>query len=196
MAVLEFLMNALEGYPYLVAFLGGAFFGEETIFILTILAIQGFFPIWVIFIFAYFGTIVIDSLLFFIGRMKIFNKFKKFKFAHRNYKRAGKIIDKYSEKNLHKVIFIIKTIYGVGIFTLLHLGRSRKIPFKKFFLVNLIVTFFWMSLVVAVGLLAGQGYTFILIVFKNVQMAISFIVILVICFYLVHQWFKEKLSGS
>ena len=177
----------------MVAFFSGAFLGEETIFVLTILATQGIFPLWIIFTFSYLGVLAMDIVWFYLGRAGIFKLLRRFKRIDKGYKKAGETIDKYSKKGIKKVMLVAKSVYGIGIFTLMHLGASRKISFKKYLINNIIVTFIWMIFVVLMGLLAGAGYTIAHIIFKSVQISISVIILSFLVFSVIAKWFKNWL---
>ncbi|MBU0977604.1 MAG: hypothetical protein KKD18_04260 [Nanoarchaeota archaeon] len=193
MDALQLLTQLLNAHSYLVAFFSGALLGEETIFVLTILATQGVFPLWIIFTFSYLGVITMDVVWFYLGRAGIFKLLKRFRRINEAYKRAGNIIDKYSSRGIKRVLLVSKSVYGIAILTLMHLGASKKLSFKKYLVNNMIVTLIWMIFIVSMGLLAGAGYTIATIIFKSVQIGVSVIILSSLAFIVIAKWFKNWL---
>lgn len=189
MGIFEVLITFLVAYPrtitFLIAFLGGA----ELVLLLSIIAAQDGIHIINLMIFAALGIIVADILWFYIGRTRIISHFRKYKWVHKKYKRARKVIDRTTNDIL--LLSIAKTVRGIGLPIMMYMGRNRS--FKKFIKYNIPISIVWAIAIVSFGWLAGKGYYLFVNVYKNVQLGILIALIILTLAYLIQYFIRKYL---
>ena len=141
MGLLSNLLVVLPNYAFLISFLAAFLGGEETIVFLGVLVSRHYFSLWIVFLFSLMGVMIADIFWFFLGKAEFLSYFKKCKTIHKGYKKAGKLIDSTSKMSLAWTLIFIKLTYGVGIFTLMYLGRT-KTNFKSFLLITFLLLLF------------------------------------------------------
>ncbi len=208
-SIFKFLLKIiilLKGHPYILSLSAGLFAGETAIISLAILSANGFFNIWIVFVFAYIGEVVADTIYFAIARLKFFHKLNKIKKFPKTFKKTDEIIKKLSNKSIFLTLLYSKFIYGVRTLTVLFLGY-KKIKWKKFIVAECFVMLIVMSIIVPVGWFAGKGYKIAIDIFRSIEIAITIIVISLVLFFLakktinkilnrkkkkIEQWLKEE----
>ncbi|MFA4871819.1 MAG: DedA family protein [Patescibacteria group bacterium] len=153
------LIQILHQYGYIFVFFGTIIGGEVVILAASFLAFLGFFNIFTVMAVALAGTILSDSLWYYIGfRGKDFiSKYVeffylpkiKFGFFQRNF-------------NHHYGRFLIfsKFIYGTRTATMIASGHQQ-VGYKKFLKYNLIGTVIWLIVVVGLGYLMGFSWRYL-----------------------------------
>ena len=189
---IEFVRPLLSQYGVLISFLGGFFAGEEVIMTLAFLAANGLISIWTVFVFCFIGIILCDLFFFFIGRIRIIRNLKKYKKITHVSKKMDKFVTKLSRGSPFLALFYTKFIFGTRIATLIYLGYKR-ISLKRFLLSDIGVGLLWMSIVVSLGWFAGSSFNLILDLFKNVQIALLFLIIFAVIIIAVQKWIAKKL---
>lgn len=186
-SVIEFLSQ----YDASIIFLGSVFFGESVIIAASYVAAQGVWGIPLVFIYAFLGTILSDSLWFWIGK-------KLSKWLHtkpsfqKKYQRYTPFIEKIGGKKPFLVLLFIKFLYGTRIITIVYLS-IRRIPFSKFLLFNSIGTAIWLCVIIAIGWGVEKGLAYLLPVFSKIEYTILVIVLLIIAFRLFSVWTNKML---
>ena len=190
--IFNILSGYLSQYPILTSFLIGIFTGEEVILILAFLSAQGVLPLWVVLVFVPLGTFLCDTFFFFIGKTRIVNRLKEWKHFSRNYKRVDEHVGKLTRERHILTLFYTKFIYGTRIVTLIFLGLKGT-SYSQFFVYNLAITILWAIIIIPLGYFAGKGYTFIIDIFRSVELGLLFILLSVILFFLIKKWISTKL---
>lgn len=182
----------LSQYPILSSLFAGIFTGEEVILILAFLSAQGILPLWVVFVFVPIGTFITDIFFFFIGKTKSVNKIKEWKYFSNSYKKIDTHIGKLTKEKHIFVLFYTKFIYGTRIASILFLGLKGT-SYSQFFKYNFFITILWAMIVIPLGYLAGKGYSFIINIFRSVELGLLFVLIFIILLFIVKKWISTKL---
>src|SRR3989344_2920885 len=128
----------LTAYLPLLAFLtpiiGG---GELGVITLTFLFAHNLFNFIVILIFSFLGMLFIDSIWFFIGKSKIFNKVKNLKRISSDYSKLEKNIEKISKGRDLIILLIAKILVGTRIILILYISGRKNLTLRKFFLYSI-----------------------------------------------------------
>lgn len=188
----EILLFLLSDYGWLVALLGGIFAGEEVIITLAFLAANGYISIWTVFIFSFIGIFLCDLFFFIIGRMKFVENLKQFESISHFHSKLDNFIELITRKSTFRALLYTKFIFGTRIFTLILIGL-RKTKFGEFILSDLIVVLIWMSVVVSLGWFAGNSFNLIIKIFNSIQIAILFLVAIIIIILLIKRWIEKEL---
>src|SRR3989344_4827883 len=159
MEISQVIVQLLDDYPALISFLASFIFSKETIILLGISVSQGLLNFWILVVFSLLGFVVGDSIWFFLGRLKFLSFLKKYRMMYKGYRKAGKIIDKVSNKSATLTLIIVKSFYGASIFTFMYMGRKRDIKYKSFFIADLISSGLLVLIAAGVGWFAGRGFT-------------------------------------
>ena len=197
MNFLTHLLFLSSNYIAPIAFLGAILGGEEILVLLSILAAQGFFSIYTMFIFFYIGILVSDFIWFFIGKYHSFNWLKKKKFIANTFNKAGNLLDKLSSKKKFQALLITKFLYGLRIPTIVYLAR-HKMPAKKFLIYSIILNLAWVSIITLLGFSAGKGIALAQKISNNIVLALFLIGLTLLLFTLFIKWIsnlvKKKLQ--
>ncbi|MFH1901981.1 MAG: hypothetical protein ABIK26_07010 [Candidatus Omnitrophota bacterium] len=172
--------------------LSGILGGEELILSLVFLSSLGLFPLWWILIFVTLGEFISDIVIFSLGRIDLFHKFKKIEKLTKLYKKADNLIMKVSKKSTFLTILYSKFIYGTRIFTLVYLS-SKKTKWQKFLVSELLALMVWMSITVVIGWFAGASIKQFSLAFKNTGLTIALLVIFIILIIMMKKWIQTKL---
>jgi membrane protein DedA with SNARE-associated domain len=193
MGIVDFILSLLSSYPEICSYLVGVFLGEETIMFLSFLSSQGYLPILTVFIFSTLGTFTSDLFFFSISKIRYFQNLEKESSLYRQYQKIDTLVGRLTKENHLLILFYTKFIYGTRIMTIMYLG-VKGVSFRKFLIFNSIITILWSLVIVSLGWLAGQGYLFILDLFRNIQLAIFFILLLIIVLLVIKKWIQKKLT--
>jgi membrane protein DedA with SNARE-associated domain len=181
-STIHFLYGILSDFSFLISFLSPILGGENAVIFVAFLSSQGFLSLWIVFFFSFLGMMAIDSIWFFITKTKYFKKLKNWKKISKKYLQVEEHIQKITRNKDVLLLLIAKILIGTRILIIIYLS-SKKVSFKKFIFYNSIPTLIWAGLLCFIGYLAGKGFTSIIEVFKNVQIAIIFLFIFFIFFY-------------
>lgn len=156
------IIHLLTEYGYWIVFLGALVEGESIILPASALASQGVLNVYTVGMVAFFTTLCVDQILYFVGYyhgMKIFEKYPKLE------KPAEKVFEM-----LHKydVTFILsfRFIYGIRTLSPIVIGAA-KVPPKKFIPLNFLAAIIWTVISVGGGYLLGD---LMMDVFEKFQM--------------------------
>lgn len=189
--ITESILGLLVEHGILASFLAGFVTGETVILILAFYSATGGVPLWNVLIFATIGMYLSDFIPFFIGKTGIFKKIFKGSLAKKT-KKLENLFLKHTRNNLFLTILYTKFIYGASIPALIYLGH-KKTKISRFSLFNLYVELIFVPLVVAIGWLAGKGFTIAKIVFQNIRIAIFLLFVLIVILVYIRRWIDKKL---
>jgi membrane protein DedA with SNARE-associated domain len=176
---------------FLVSMIGTALWGDGALITLVALAVNLKANLVVLFFAAFVGTFIGDSVWFFIGR-KISKNIKKYERVNRGFETIAELIERVFKKNYTLALVTVKFLYGTRVITIFYLAKE-KISYKKFLLYDSISTIFWLFGMGFVGYLVGLGVNWILHVVKNIQLAITFMIVILALFYLVQKLINKGL---
>lgn len=192
MSLLQVLIDLISSHIYIASTLAGIFGGEETAIVFLTLLINNKYLILIFFIFFQVGNLIMDSIIFFLSITKAFEFFVRKEFASKSYKQFVYIMNKYGHKNPFVTMFITKFIYGTRIITLVYMARE-KLKFGKFIVYNLLVTFVWMSVITALGLMIGASVSASISMFKRVEIGVILFLFFSFLIYVVNMRIKKWL---
>lgn len=190
--LLEFapwLTHYIPLLAFLAPIIGG---GELGVIAAAFLFVKDFTGFSIIVILSALGMIIADSIWFFIARSRFFGKFKNWRRISAQYKNLERNIEKLSHDRDILIISLAKLLAGTRILIVLYIS-GRKINFKKYIVYNSIVNFLWAIILIFIGLATARGFNSIIAVFRDVQLAITFLIAVFLLFYILQKWISKKL---
>ena len=180
----------LYAYEFPALFFGGFFFGETVIIPAAFLAGEGILSLSSVFWVTFLGTIVADTIWFFVGPTL-------FRFAHRfayvqtrSEGMMNRLETLYANKPF-RALLVSKFVYGTRILTVLYLSLE-KISAIRFLLINLASTFVWLLGIVAIGWLAGKSIVNLIPVLSDLKYALLLVVLLIVALKVVPAWLRRR----
>ncbi len=167
--------------------------GDITLLLSGVMAHSGFFgpfSFLKVYIFGTLGGLVGDTVAYTIGR--VFREtVKDYGFYKMTQPRIEKLIDKFGTF----AIVISKYIYGIRGAMCIFYGIG-KMPFPRFLLLDIISCSLWVLILSGVGYFFSGAVTSIIGDFKQIGIALFFIVMSgIVVFYLVERyWLSEKVE--
>jgi membrane protein DedA with SNARE-associated domain len=192
MTFLQTIISLIASHIYIVSFLAGVFGGEETAILFLTLLIHSKSLIFVFFILFQIGNLVMDTIIFFLSKTKVFDFVVKREFASKSYKQFVYIMNRYAHKNPFVTMLITKFIYGTRIITIIYMARE-KLNFRRFISYNVITTFLWMSVLTALGLIVGASVSALVSTVKRVELGIILFFAVIIAIYVINSRIKTWL---
>jgi len=168
----------ISGFSPLLYLLMGGIFGDTFIIIVGFLYAQGEIPFLEPILFTLIGIVLADCIFYFIGASNYFNKIKKSKRGRKILRKTNSAIDFLTGNNLLVALFYCKFITGAKFIINVYLGE-KKIPFKKYFYLNLLMALFWTAVAWTVGYLSGEGFSWIWKYFESLTLASFFIIVVI-----------------
>ncbi len=190
--VIGFLIPFISQNSYAVAFFGGLLAGEEVVMALAFMVANDILPLWVVFVFSFVGVLVCDSFFFLVGKLRIVRSLNRFEKIAHIYGKLDSFIIKFSRDSIFRTLLYTKFIFGTRLLTLVILG-FRNIKFSEFLKADLFVVLVWSIVVVGLGWFAGSSFKIIVNVFKSVQIALFFIILLAFLVYIGKKWAEKRL---
>jgi len=185
------LGSALTSYSYLISFIAPLLGGEVSVMTLAFLSARGYFHIWLVIFFGFWGMLLLDAFWFSVARTKYANKLKYETKISKQYVKIENKIEELAGGRDFLILLLAKAIVGTRIIMLIYMG-GRKISLPRFMIYNAAPTFIWTNILVMAGWLAGRGYTLLLDRFKNIQLGITFLLIFFGAIYFVSKKLNEK----
>ena len=92
--ILSKITEILGTHYILINFIGPLIGAEETVFLLAILAMQGYFPLWITYIACFTGVFITDLFWYSLGKSKFINSLiRKYK-DNKNFYQFKKVLKK------------------------------------------------------------------------------------------------------
>ncbi len=189
------LYEIIETYGIYAVFALCTVEGDITLLLSGVLAHSRFFGSYSFFKVILFGTLgglVGDCFAYLAGRM--FHETVK---EYRFYQMAQPRIERLVQKFGGFAIVISKYIYGIRAAMCLFYGVGR-MPFTRFLMLDSISCFVWVTILSGVGYFFSGAITSIIGDFKQIGIALFFIVLFgVIIFYVIERfWLSEKVEET
>ena len=108
------------------------------------------------------------------------------------YQKVEETVVRISRNNDFLLLLLAKYIYGTRILTIFYVSL-KELAFGKFLVYSSISAVCWIIPICTIGWLAGKGFEMVLTIFKNVQLAVTFLVVLVVLFYVIQRVIKRWL---
>jgi membrane protein DedA with SNARE-associated domain len=192
---MEHISELIETYGIYAVFVLCTVEGDITLLLSGAMAHGSFFgqwSFWKVFLAGTFGGMVGDSIAYMIGRV-----FRESVKDYRFYKIAQPRIERLIDKFGGFAIIISKYIYGIRAAMCLSYGIS-KMPYTRFLLLDAISCSVWSLMLASVGYFFSGAITGIIGDFKQIGVALFFIVLIgIIIFYVVERyWLSEKVEDT
>ncbi|NCN99412.1 hypothetical protein COU62_03255 [Candidatus Pacearchaeota archaeon CG10_big_fil_rev_8_21_14_0_10_35_219] len=194
MGAIDLIVNLFGAYSYLLYFIAGLFTGEAGIVFLMVLVVHGTIPFLPMILLFLLGALVIDIVIYIIAT-KGLSKLKKYHLISKGSEKLGMVIDKYVRGNEFYAILIAKFLQGTNLVLLVYLS-VEKLDYKKYIKYDLLATLIWITEMAIIGWLVGQGFKIVLTVFKSIQLAILFLIVVLVILYFIQKWLDKKFKSE
>ena len=186
------IVNLLSAYQLPAVFFGAFFFGETVILTAAFLAGQGTWSIESVFWLSLAGTVISDSLWFFLGQtfFKFTKRWEKYQDQYQTFLIK---LEKITGQRPFLSLLFIKFLYGTRILTILYLS-IRKVRYATFLLFNTVGTILWLSVMIFVGWLVGRGVGNAVQIFSRVEYIVTALVLLIVFFRIMTTWLSKKIA--
>jgi membrane-associated protein len=189
------LYEIIEQYGIYAVFALCTIEGDITLLISGVLAHSGFFGKYSFLKVLFFGTLggmVGDSFGYMVGRI-FHEQAKHYRFYQMAQPRVERLIDKFGGS----AIIISKYIYGIRAAMCLFYGVG-KMPFWRFVMLDAISCGIWVTILSGAGYFFSGAITSVIGDFKQIGIALFFIVMLgIIIFYVIERfWLSEKVEEA
>jgi membrane protein DedA with SNARE-associated domain len=187
MISIESLAIGLASNPVLLFWLtliATAVWGDISLIILTAFAVNYEISIWIIFLAAYIGTQIGDSLWYATGKY-LEPKIERITWMKKGYLKVAEMIEALFGKRHLLALTVVKFLYGTRVIMIIYLAK-QKIGYRKFFLYDLFATLFWVAGVGLVGYLIGLGFMMVK-TFKNLQFAVTAFVLFIAIYFILEK---------
>lgn len=181
----------IETYGYFALFVGTLLEGETIVVIAGFAARRGYLRLEFVVLVSFIGTLVIDQLFFFIGRLKGKS------FLHRRLgwrpqiERANRLLTRYDTW----LILGFRFIYGMRTVSPLVIGMSE-VKTRRFVVLNIIAAMVWAIVIATSGYFFGAALETLLGNVKQYERHIILsLAILGILFWLIHLIKRKKGIG-
>jgi membrane protein DedA with SNARE-associated domain len=192
---MDHLSQIIEQYGIYAVFALCTVEGDITLLMSGTMAHQGFFGPYSflkVILFGTLGGMVGDSIAYGVGRVFHENA-KDYRFYQMAQPRIEKLIDKFGGF----AIVISKYIYGIRAAMCVFYGIG-KMPFLRFLLLDAISCFTWVFVLSGAGYFFSGAITSMIGDFKQIGVALFFIVLTgIIIFYVIERfWLSEKVEEA
>jgi len=186
------ILSLLTMYQLPAIFFGAFFFGETVIITAAFLAGQGIWSVYTVFILAFFGTIISDSLWFLFGQ-SILHVITRWKRGRKKVHELEKEEVPLKKHTPFFVLLFIKFLYGTRILTIIYLS-SRKMSFWLFTLFNAIGTTIWLIVMISIGWGAAKGTSQFSPLLQKTEYALSVLAVTLIAAHFLVVWINKKVT--
>lgn len=192
---MEHISEIIEQYGIYAVFALCTVEGDITLLLSGVMAHSSFFgsySFFKVFLAGMLGGVVGDNVAYFIGRA--FRKtIKDYRFYEMARPRIERLIDKFGSF----AIIISKYIYGIRAAMCLFYGIGR-MPYARFLFLDTISCVIWAAMLAGVGYFFSGAITSIIGDFKQIGIALFFIVLFgIIIFYVVERYYlSEKVEEA
>lgn len=156
MNLIEIIMIHFANNLLIGVFLGTFFFGEPFFLAASFFLADNLKNIGILFLGGVLASSLYDLFLYHLPDMTFFHKIKIPKYLIKKYKLVNKRIKYLEKKETFLIILFSKFLLGIRSVTLFCLG-ANKIKKRKFLLYSLVTSVIWVSVIIALGLLANKG---------------------------------------
>lgn len=168
--------------------------GESIVLSAAALAAQGAFPVWMVALWAFVGTVASDNVWFrVLGRA--------FSAVNRKEERAERLarhvarLDRVTGDHPHRALLFVKFIYGTRILSISYLA-VRKVSTRTFAIFDAVGTLIWLAVIVPVGYAGGRVLDRIGVDLRQLQVGFVVVVVLAIGLRLVAAWRTRHREAS
>ena len=197
MGLTENILLIFISYPIIITLLAAFLGGEVALLFLAVLSGQGVMSLGIVVVFFFIGTTITDFVFFNFAKSSLVKRFLKKKLINKWYRKISSVLGKF-RKNIFMVLLITKFLHGTRYISLIYFG-NEKVKKSKFLIYDFFVTVIWISILFPIGWFAGKGISLYVDIFKNFQLALTLVVVVVIAFLVLRGlitkiFFGEKIS--
>lgn len=185
------IITLLTTYQLPAIFFGAFFFGETIIITAAFLAGQGIWSIYTVFILAFLGTIISDSLWFLFGQ-SILHFLTRWKRGRKKVTELEKQEVPLKKHTPFFVLLFIKFLYGTRILTIIYLS-SRKLNFLLFLFFDAIGTVLWLIVMIVIGWGISHGTYQWSPTLQRTEYVLSFLALALIGTHFLIVWISKKI---
>lgn len=180
-----YIADFVRDWGYIAVFLGSMIEGESIIFLAGFLAHEGYLSLPKIIIVSFFGTLIADQALYFLGRQYGNSFIQRFPSFQPRAERAFQMLRKYD----NIFILVFRFIYGIRIISPVVIGASG-VNIKRFMILNFIAAIIW-----SVGSCVA-AYYFAHLIMDELHLMPKIILGLIVIgggiWYGLHKWWKRQ----
>lgn len=188
---MDFLVEWIKDWGYWAVFLGATVEGESVILTASALASLGYLSLYKVMLVAFCTTVVVDQVLFFVGRSygsSIFEKYPRFK---KPSEKAFKFLNRFDLW----FILMFRFIYGIRTISPVVIGAARISP-ARFAPLNVIAAAIWTLISCFGGYLLGDAMINLFHYFAQVQKYIILGFIVIATAFLIRKYRKKQKAGE
>lgn len=192
---MEQLPHWVSSIPILPAIFVGTFlFGETVILAGIVLAAAGAVPVSALLGLSILGTLASDMVWFFFGQ-RLVHLARRWRTLQTRYERAMEAMERVDDGKKFYYLLFYKFVYGIRIVTIVFTSL-RRIPLRRFLLLDAIGTVAYMSILIGVGLLLCQGATQLAPAVHTLRYLLAAPVLLFILMRMGTQWLRKRLFDA
>ena len=191
MTLENILLGYLNQYQILVIFIGTFLFGDTIVISLAFFAEQGALSLSSLIIFGFLGTVISDSIWFFMSKYLCEIKYIKKKIFQN--KKLVKTVDKLTGKKPLLFLIFAKFLYGTRIIFIIYLS-IKKLKYLKFLLYNSIGTVIWLLTLIFLGWFSAKGAVNLIPIFKDAQYLLMIALVLALVIKGITIWLTDKIK--
>jgi membrane protein DedA with SNARE-associated domain len=187
---METLTAFLSVYQLPTVFMGAFFFGDSVILTSAYVAGQLAWSPLPIFLAAFFGTILSDTLWYLFGA-HLLSRFSGMSFLEKEREKMSGFVHRLVGERPLAALIMVKFLYGSRIAMILYVA-SRGMPLWRFTLFNGLGTIIWLMVFIPLGYLAGKGIGTAFPFLNVVPAALGVLIFSVIVFRVITIWMEKR----
>ena len=191
LSVISSLGPLIKDYSIIFVFATSLFLGEEIVLILSFLSANGFLPLWVVFVFCFAGRVISDFFFFLLGKLELSDFLKKYQ-GGKVYKKVDKVFSKLNRKSIFVTLLYTKFLVGLRAAMMVYIG-IKGISIKKVIIGNAGAILVWLLVLIPIGWFAGSSFKLILIVFRDLKIAVLFLIVFAIIGFFISRYIHKKI---
>jgi membrane protein DedA with SNARE-associated domain len=192
---MEQLPHWVSSIPVLPAIFVGTFlFGETVVLAGIVLAAAGAVPVPALLGLSMLGTLASDLVWFVFGQ-RLVHLARRWRTLQTRYERAMEAMERVDDGKRFYYLLYYKFVYGIRIVTIIFTSL-RRIPLRRFLLLDAIGTAAYMSILIGVGLLLCQGATELAPAVHTLRYLLAAPVLLFILMRMGTQWLRKRLFDA
>jgi membrane protein DedA with SNARE-associated domain len=190
--MIESLTMLLTVYRIPTVFFGAFFFGDSVVLTAAYLAGQLQWPVVPIFLAAFLGTAVADTMWFFAG-VFLAPRFANMQFLQGEREKAAAFLRKLIGEKPQYGLILIKFVYTGRIAMILYVA-ARGLSFRIFAIYNSIGIALWLIVFFPLGYLAGRGVGQALPLVNAIEAAIVVLIVSTIGMRILTIWLTKRIT--
>jgi membrane protein DedA with SNARE-associated domain len=188
------LIEILPAWTWLICTIIPMITSEIGVIVLGFFSSQGYFSLAEVIIFGTTGMLITDSIWFFLGKKVALKKAKNSGLL-KKFKIKEEHLEKEVSSNDILLIFLAKLLIGTRILIIMYIS-TRKIKYGKYIMYDFAPTLIWVCSLSILGWISGEGYLIVLSTFQKIQYGITFILAMILIFYLLQKWITKKVTNE